>query len=95
MNKKPLKITLDINSDDELRQYVKDAIDNQVKSIVRNEFKDMISAHLAAMASVKIPTSALEKQIEHIAYRLVDLKIKQITKEELLEMYLKKHGGKI
>lgn len=41
-----MKVTLNIENDEELRTYIKDCIKGQVMSIVREDFREMVKAEL-------------------------------------------------
>lgn len=68
---KKLKLVVDLDSDEELRTYVKEMIDDQVKSIVRQEFRNCIKEKIAEMVNKNISEGYILKILDQVTTRLV------------------------
>lgn len=68
---KKLKLVVDLDSDEELRTYVKEMIDDQVKSIVRQEFRNCIKEKIAEMVNKNINEGYILKILDQVTTRLV------------------------
>lgn len=73
---KRLNLTLDINSDEELRSYIKQIIDGQVKSIVREEFREILKSKVVDMISNK-------KEYSNIISRAMNSAVEQEVRNSI------------
>lgn len=73
---KKLKLVVDLDSDEELRTYVKQMIDDQVKSIVRQEFRNCIKEKISDTVNKNINEGYILKILDQVTTRLVKDEIK-------------------
>lgn len=73
---KKLKLVVDLDSDEELRTYVKQMIDDQVKSIVRQEFRNCIKEKISETVNKNINEGYILKILDQVTTRLVKDEIK-------------------
>lgn len=90
---KRLILTVDLNSDEELRAYIKEMIDGQVKSILRGEFEELIKVKAAEMiAHKKDYDRNISQAINNVVDREVKISINRIVSEKTPRNYFSLEG---
>lgn len=90
---KRLNLTVDLNSDEELRTYIKQMIDNQVKSILREEFRELVQKKaVEIIISKKDYDSTISHAINAVVEREVKDSINRIINERKIKNYFSLDG---
>jgi len=78
---KRLNLTVDLNSDEELRSYIKQMIDDQVKSVIRGELAELVKSKAVEILSTKKEyektvfqsiNTVIEREVKNSIYRVIN-----------------------
>lgn len=90
---KRLNLTVDLNSDEELRSYIKQMIDDQVKSILREEFRELVkNKAVDIIVSKKDYDGTISHAINTVVEREVKDSIYRIINEKKIKNYFSLDG---
>lgn len=90
---KRLNLTVDLNSDEELRSYIKQMIDDQVKSVLREEFRELIkSKAVEIIVNKKDYDSTISHAMNTVIEREVKNSICRIVDEKKVKNYFSLDG---
>ncbi len=90
---KRINLTVDLNSDEELRSYIKEMIDGQAKSILRGEFKELIrDKAVEILANKKDYDRTISQAINSVVEREVKNSINRIMNEKTSRNYFSLDG---
>lgn len=90
---KRLNLTVDLNSDEELRSYIKQMIDDQVKSILREEFRELVkNKAVEIIVSKKDYDGTISHAINTVVEREVKDSIYRIINEKKIKNYFSLDG---
>lgn len=101
---KKLVLTLNVAEDDDLRNYIKDLVKGQVKSIVRQEFYTMVSEIISEKVgtsvkyidvneeTLKMVREEIRRQLPAGKWQNPDI-VKEIAREEIKLLLKERLGG--
>lgn len=90
---KRLNLTVDLNSDEELRSYIKQMIDDQVKSVLRGELAELVkSKAVEILATKKDYDRTIYQSINTVIEREVKNSISRVISSERPANYFSFEG---